>query len=112
MHRVMSFFFALMLLNSLEAASQADLGQKQDSARKPLSLRVLPQNFYTRTLSYTCTKEIQLQKLTRLPLYFRLGSKDHVDYLEGKNGYANLQICRYANAQKAHGSWLRPAFKP
>ena len=84
MHRVIPFFIAMMLLNSLEAASQAGLGQKQDSVKKTLSLRVLPQNFYTRTLSYTCMKEFQLQKLTRLPVFIRLGSKEYVDYLEGK----------------------------
>ena len=97
MHRIIPVLFAMMLLNSMEAASQAGLGQKHDSTVKPLSLRVLPQNFYTSTLSYTCKKEIQVQKFTRLPFYFRLGSKDYVDYLEGKNRYENLQIFRYAD---------------
>jgi hypothetical protein len=74
-----------MVLNSMEAASQAVLTPKVDSVKKPLSLRILPQNFYTKTLSWSCKKEIQLQRTTRLPLYIRLGSKEHVDYLERKN---------------------------
>jgi len=44
----------------------------------------LPQNFYNHSLGYFCTKEIQLQKITSLPVYIRLGSKEYVDYLEGK----------------------------
>jgi hypothetical protein len=93
-------FMAMLLLNSLEAAPQADSVQKPDSLRGPLTLRILPQNFYTTCLPYTCKKEIQLQKITRLPFYFRLGSKEYVDYLEEKNRCADMQICRYANVKR------------
>ena|SRR5688572_24006049 len=84
MHRMIFGMLAMVLLNSREAASQADFRQKPDSLKKPISLRILPQKFYTSTLSYSCKKEIQLQNLTRLSLFIRLGSKDQVDYLEGK----------------------------
>jgi hypothetical protein len=84
-----------MPLNSMKAASQAVLAPKVDSVRKQLSLRILPRNFYTNTLSWSCKKEIQLQRTTRLPLYIRLGSKDHVDYLEGKS--------KYVDAPRVHG---------
>lgn len=76
-----------MLLNSPEAASQADLSRNHDTVKKLFYFRILPQNFYTSTLSYSCKKEIELQKITHLPLFIRLGSKDHVDYLEGKNRF-------------------------
>jgi hypothetical protein len=44
----------------------------------------LPPNFYTNHLSFFCKKEIQVQKITAMPVYFRLGSKEYVDQLERK----------------------------
>lgn len=67
-----------------KAAAQQRLPLPGDSLRRPVSLKILPQNFYNNHLSFFCKKEVQLQKLTSLPVYFRLGSKDYVDYLEQK----------------------------
>lgn len=44
----------------------------------------LPVNFYSTHLGAACKLEWQMEKQTRIPLRFRLGSKDQVDYLEGK----------------------------
>jgi hypothetical protein len=44
----------------------------------------LPLNFYSTHLGTACKLEWQLEKQTKLPLRIRLGSKDQVDYLEGK----------------------------
>ncbi len=44
----------------------------------------LPQNFYTTNLGFFCTKELQLEKTTKIPFRFRLGSIDYCDVLEGK----------------------------
>lgn len=77
-------FFAGVLLNSPKAASQAFLKGNQDSARQKITLKILPRNFYNRGLSFFCAKEVQIQKLTSLPLFIRLGSKDYVDFLEKK----------------------------
>jgi hypothetical protein len=85
MHRMIFTLLAMLLLNSLEAVSQASFSQNPDSIRKPVSIRILPQKFYTTTLPYSCKQEILLQNLIRLPLFIRLGSKEQVDYLEGKN---------------------------
>ena len=85
MHRMLIALLVMVLLNSRQAASQADLRVKPDSSNRFISLRILPQKFYTATLPYTCKKEIQLQQLTRLPIFIRLGSKEQTDYLEGKN---------------------------
>jgi len=84
MGKVFIFFSLLFLLNSSKAASQLSSRFVSDSADKHFSIRILPQNFYNQQLSFTCKKELQLQKLISLPVYIRLGSKDYVDYLEKK----------------------------
>ena len=48
------------------------------------NIKTVPPQFYTQHLSFFCQKERQLQKVTRLPLYIRLGNKEYVDYLEQK----------------------------
>ena len=84
MGRVTVFFLLLFFLNSMKAASQQRFTLMPDSNVRSISIKVLPQNFYNQKLSFVCKKEVQLQKLISLPLYIRLGSKDHVDYLEKK----------------------------
>jgi hypothetical protein len=84
MARLVIFFSALGLLNSSKASSQLHLAELKDTSNKKISLKVLPQNFYIQQLGFTCKKEIQMQKLTSLPLFIRLGSKEYVDYLEKK----------------------------
>ena len=84
MGRTILLFFLGVVLNSTEAASQQRLPILGDTAKMLMSLRVLPHNFYNQHLSFFCKKEVQLQKLTALPVYFRLGSKETVDYLEKK----------------------------
>ncbi|MES2882073.1 MAG: hypothetical protein V4676_07990 [Bacteroidota bacterium] len=68
----------------MKASSQQGFGVVTDSIAKKVSLRVLPQNFYTSSLGFICKKEFQLQKLISIPIYFRLGSKEYVDGLERK----------------------------
>jgi len=84
MGRMIFVFLLLALLNSLKAASQLNLRAVKDSVEKPNLLHPLPQNFYNQGLGFFCKKENQLQKLTTLALYIRLGSKEYVDYLERK----------------------------
>ncbi|MGN6401019.1 MAG: hypothetical protein ACTHMD_11235 [Flavisolibacter sp.] len=84
MARFVIFFLMLILLNSSGAAAQAGFRRELDTSGKKINLRVLPQNFYNQHLSFFCKKEVQLQKLTSLPLFIRLGSKEYVDYLERK----------------------------
>lgn len=84
MGRITCVFFLAVLLNAGKASAQPDFWPVNDSLPKTITLRVLPQNFYNKGLSFFCQKEVQLQKLTSLPVFIRLGSKDYVDYLEKK----------------------------
>ena len=74
--------FLLILLYSTAGAQQLTPPAK-DSMGVLKSLR-LPQNYYSQHLGFFCKKEAQLQKRTSLNVFFRLGSKDYVDYLERK----------------------------
>jgi hypothetical protein len=84
MGRTISLFLFLMMLKSTKAAAQLSLSRSVDTVEKNVLLRPLPQNFYNQNLGYFCKKEVQLQKLTTLPIFIRLGSKEYVDYLERK----------------------------
>jgi hypothetical protein len=84
MGRLIFLFLLSVLLNSLKAASQLRLGAMPDSVSKKINLRPLPQNFYNQHLGYFCKKEVQIQKAVALPLFFRLGSKEYVDWMERK----------------------------
>jgi hypothetical protein len=55
-----------------------------DSSR-PVFFRLLPEDYYSKNLSFFCRKELQIEKMTKLPLRFRLGSLEQVNQLEGKN---------------------------
>jgi hypothetical protein len=79
-----------ILLISLKAASQADLRRMTDTSAITVSLRVLPQNFYINQLGIACKAEWKLQKISSLPLFIRLGSKDYVDFLESKGAAYKL----------------------
>ncbi len=56
---------------------------KRDSLQN-LPVRLLPQDFYSNNLSFFCKKELQVEKLTKVPFRIRLGSLDYVNTLEGK----------------------------
>lgn len=84
-------FFMAMLLNSIEVKAQLILQRRADTVYKTISLQSLPQNFYNQHIGYFCRKELQLQKITALPVYIRLGSKEYVDDLEKKPNNVSLK---------------------
>jgi hypothetical protein len=48
------------------------------------SIEPVPVAFYSNHTGYFCKKELQLERVTRLPLRIRLGSVAYTDKLEGK----------------------------
>ena len=52
---------------------------------KSIPLRLIPDDYYGKTLGFFCKKELQLEKVVKIPFRFRLGSVDYVDRLEGKH---------------------------
>ena len=52
---------------------------------------VLSPSFYSNHLSFFCNKELQLDKVAPVPVRFRIGSLDYVNYLERKPNARKLQ---------------------
>jgi len=53
------------------------------------SCTVINANHYTTNFGFFCKKELQFEKVTKIPLRFRLGSLQYNDYLEGKPNTVN-----------------------
>jgi len=51
---------------------------------KNLPLRVIASNYYSSNLPFFCKQELQIQKIVKVPVKFRIGSVEEVDKLEGK----------------------------
>jgi hypothetical protein len=45
---------------------------------------IISSNFYTQGLGFFCKKELQIEKVIKFPLKFRLGSVQQCDWMEGK----------------------------
>lgn len=64
--------------------SQQSFAQKMDSLRKS-PVKIISSDHYVKGLGFFCKKELQLEKATKIPFRFRLGSLDYLNKLEGKN---------------------------
>ena len=82
-----SFATIPQLLNELTFAGNTTVPQKIVGGvvnYNSIIITSLPQNFYTRNFGFFCKKELQLEKVTKIPFKFRLGSVQQCDWMEGK----------------------------
>lgn len=75
--------------NQLKFSEQVQQITLQKNRQTHLSLMQkeqlpMPQAYAYKDLAFFCKIEVQLEKAVKLPVKFRLGSVDYVDYLEGK----------------------------
>jgi hypothetical protein len=59
---------------------------KTTNENKPIisTTPIISSNFYTQNFGFFCKKELQLEKITKIPFKFRLGSVQQCDWMEGK----------------------------
>jgi hypothetical protein len=50
----------------------------------PFAYSIVNPNYYTQNFGFFCKQELQLEKLTKIPFKFRLGSVQQCDWMEGK----------------------------
>ena len=89
--RKLAFGFVLMISCQFLAAQTKDPNAQKFPAlnsilQKDLKIKKanLPQAYSYKDLAFFCKMEVQMEKSTKVPIKFRLGDVQHVDYLEKK----------------------------
>jgi hypothetical protein len=88
--KAICLFVNLLLITALTGYAQTGFlltvrKQKQNDSLKLQPFRLLPENYYSTHIGFFCRKELQLEKITKIPFRIRLGNLDYVNTLEGKN---------------------------
>lgn len=99
--KAICLFVNLLLITALTVRAQTGARlpvskQKQADSLKLQPFRLLPEDYYSTHIGFFCRKELQLEKLTKIPFRLRLGSLDYVNTLEGKNKKTIPQNKTYA----------------
>jgi hypothetical protein len=71
--------------NNFQNAGTTQAYNKRLDSLKISPIKILAPDHYVKGLGFFCKKELQLEKATKIPFRFRLGSLDYVNKLEGKN---------------------------
>ncbi len=94
-----AIFFLSVLFSSAQSPSYIKYSDKEqlkavfnaigktnnkDAASLLRPFAVIPQNYYTQHFGIMCKKELAIEKATKIPFRFRLGSMQQCNYLEGK----------------------------
>ncbi len=79
----------MIIASHAQALSDSSRLQKQFVFQQPKLfispfIRVLPQGFAVQHLPFFCDKEYKLEKWSKIPFRFRLGSVEYCDKMEGK----------------------------
>lgn len=82
-------FFFICSLASAQLAPQKPQQILSDYSQLNKLPSIAP-NLYTQNFGFFCRKELQLEKTTKIPFRFRLGSLNYCNYLEGKNKAAGI----------------------
>lgn len=73
------------LKNKLSFLDDRFLAEKISKTEAPLYSRSpIPANFSTLSYGFFCRKELAIEKATKIPFRFRLGSLEQCNYYEGK----------------------------
>jgi len=57
---------------------------KVSAGISPVSYSLISPNYYAQNFGFFCKRELQLEKVTKIPFKFRLGSVQQCDWMEGK----------------------------
>ena len=91
---VLMLFFGGKIYAQSGSADSSFLHTHKSRGTRIDSLKIIPlqPGFYIKNLSFFCRQEIQLQKITLIPIRFRLGSLEYTNYLEGKPYSRNFKF--------------------